>query len=255
MLIYWDGPNFGDRLNEMLLRPQLELRGANFESPIVGLGTILDNRRLVGEPGIVCGAGVGNAPLPSNLDAWHMALVRGPVTAAVVGSKCPQGDPGFLLEAVDAAPSGAIFVPHMHTVARFGSKALEKASGLRVIDPRRPVDEVHAAIAGATSVAAEAMHAAIAAEACRVPWAPVRWNRHENPTKWMDALAPIGRAYDPEGIADRPQDPGGRPRKQVKRLPRLDDLPYGLGPDGALTKVRKAVHKGLDDAAAVTTRA
>ncbi len=132
------------------------------------------------------------------LDNVKVALLRGPITAALLGLTVDRfGDPGLLISDVwpcDRAPNGRIgIVPH-HTLLDdvILQALLESDPRYLLIDPRDPAQDVCAAIAACDHVFASSLHGLVVADAYGVPntWlAPVGQSR----LKYLDYAAAVGR--------------------------------------------------------------
>jgi len=133
--------------------------------------------------------------------------VRGPLTARVLGlgPEAVLTDPAILLARHPAfaqpEPAGdVLFVPHWKSV-RYGQwREACALAGVEFVDPCADAHEVVRRIAGARKVIAESMHAAIVADAFRVPWVPVVLSRELAPFKWSDWAASIGLHYEPRRL-------------------------------------------------------
>ncbi|HEX2065898.1 MAG TPA: hypothetical protein VHI93_03705 [Candidatus Thermoplasmatota archaeon] len=250
-LLYWKGSNFGDLLNETLLRPLLEPAILE-EKEVLGIGTILDSN-FVGarEQVVVMGSGIGRGAIPKS--KILPLLVRGPHTAlALHAPHLPQGDPGLLLESSGSQPrAGGVLIPHFRTFTRVPAAKLARVTGLRVLDVRWKPAKMLARLEGASHAYVEALHGAIACEALRIPWAPVQLAANEPPIKWMDALGPLKRAFILPPVYRPPWA-----RRSIELLTRkhlLARFPDGvsgggteLGSDGQLTSIRKTIWRALD---------
>ena len=217
MILYYcemDEGNFGDDLNPWLW-PQV-LPQIDFEDDdgwcFVGIGTLLNDFHFARLPPLsrklIFGAGAGIfgpgsrpvAPDPT----WEIVALRGPLTAEVLGVSRDLAvtDGAALVAELAVEPSGetgqGVYVPHVSNVHRGWSEVCE-AAGLQYVDPRDGVERVLRSLAGADVVLAEAMHAAIVADALRVPWVPVRtaWT---DEFKWRDWCASLELEYEPYWI-------------------------------------------------------
>lgn len=216
--------NFGDTLNDWLWQDLLP--GVFDDDPrvrFIGIGTILD-RNLPSAPlTVVFGTGTGYAPPPATVhdERWCVYGVRGPLTARVLGlsPRAALTDPAILLAGhpafVDPPPADVLFVPHWKSV-RYGQwrEACDLA-GVEFVDPCDDAHSVIRRIAGARLVIAESMHAAIVADAFRVPWVPVLLSREVAPFKWADWAATLELAYEPLRLG--PSSPTERLRERVLR--------------------------------------
>jgi Polysaccharide pyruvyl transferase len=197
--------NFGDELNTWIW-PRIipDLLDDDDSSLFVGIGTLL-NRRLPPQPKIVFGSGVGYGRKPDlQRGTWSFYCVRGPSTARVLG--LPEWlavtDPGILVRRLfDMKPDGVAssvgFMPHWSSALDGRWREACNAAEVRYIDPRDAVPNVLQAISGCRLLITEAMHGAIAADALRVPWVPVRIRPSPMAFKWQDWCRSIALEYHP----------------------------------------------------------
>jgi succinoglycan biosynthesis protein ExoV len=201
MQLYYfnDAPNYGDALNPWLwprlLGDRLQKRSSTL---FLGIGTVLKPGLPEAERYVVLGSGGGYEAFPNTDDRWKIYGVRGPLTALGLGlhPKLAVIDGAYLLRNLDSLPPAMEgrrigFMPHWQTRLSFPWEEICERSGLRYLDPSRPVEEVLAQLRGCHGVIAEAMHAAITADALRIPWLPVKLGRHILDFKWRDWLASI----------------------------------------------------------------
>lgn len=202
-LFHFDkSPNFGDALNPWLwprlLGPLLQ---ENSPTLFLGIGTILSRDVPPAERYAVLGSGCGYGPLPLADDRWRFYAVRGPLTAKSLGlpPELAAIDAAYLLRRT-SLPAAATsddprigFMPHWQT--RIHPHApwslICELSGLRYLDPARPVEELIAELRACDVVIAEAMHAAIVADALRIRWLPVRLGTQILEFKWRDWLESV----------------------------------------------------------------
>lgn len=219
---YWRGrpPNFGDELNAWLwplLLPKFFDDDAS--RLFVGIGSILFDDYPPDATKLVFGAGYGGYTAAPRIDkTWQICFVRGPRTAATIGidPRLGIGDPAILVRAVPwALPEpderhAVGFMPHWESALYGAWDTVAADAGMRLIDPRWPVDRVLAAIRGCDLLVSEAMHGAIVADALRVPWVPfLPLPSHRS--KWYDwaesqgltlAFAPSTRSTWLELVSD-----------------------------------------------------
>jgi succinoglycan biosynthesis protein ExoV len=209
---YWESAhgNFGDDLNLWLWDFLLPgLREVHPEVLLVGVGTVL-NGKLLPPAGkkLVIGSGFGYGTLPDTTSAdWDIRCVRGPATAKALGIDPALGivDPAVMVaempEFKGVAKTGQpIFIPHWESTIGGIWPDVAKAAGLGYVDPCGEAKAVIRAIAGATLVVAESMHAAIIADAFRVPWVAVSTSASINRFKWSDWTETVGTTYDPLSV-------------------------------------------------------
>jgi succinoglycan biosynthesis protein ExoV len=200
--------NFGDELNRWLW-PALvpDVWSDDGDVLFVGIGTILDQNLPAARLRIVFGTGAGYTPAPSDISAssarWHIYGVRGPLTARALklDKRFVMTDPAILLatlrEFAGLRRRGVIFIPHWKSV-RYGYwDTICKALGIEFVDPCQDSKSVVRRIASAEKVIAESMHAAIIADAFRVPWIPIALSREVSPFKWVDWASSLDVPYSP----------------------------------------------------------
>lgn len=212
--------NFGDELNGWMWRelyPDLfAADDADDGIDFIGIGTILDRHLPKRGLNVVLGSGTGYAPPPDIRDnpaQWCVYGVRGPLTAELLDlpREAVLTDPAILLadhprwnrsnrsdgEAASGESGNVVFVPHWKSI-RFGQwQAACELARIEFVDPCGDARAVIDRIAGARLVIAESMHAAIIADALRVPWVPVVLSREVAPFKWADWAATVGLEYTP----------------------------------------------------------
>lgn len=210
-LYYYQDPlgNFGDELNVWLWS---RLLGDCFDddetSIFVGIGTLL-NHWLPPHPlKYIFGAGVGYGTAPVVDDTWKIYFVRGPLSAGALGlpQKFAITDPAALIRTIDLPREpkvfAASFMPHHTNSERLKSeretvRLLCHAEGINYIDPSSSVPDILRDILRSEVVLAEAMHAAIVADALRVPWIPVDLVNGVHRFKWDDWTQSLGLRYSP----------------------------------------------------------
>ncbi|AZN72618.1 polysaccharide pyruvyl transferase family protein [Georhizobium profundi] len=210
---YWesDHGNFGDDLNLWLW--DFLLPGFRDVAPdvlLVGVGTVL-NADLLQSGGrkLVIGSGFGYGALPdmSDTSLWDIRCVRGPLTAEKVGLPEALGiiDPAVMVADMPEFQSikrngGTIFVPHWESTIGSLWPELCRLAGMGYVDPCGEAKSVIRAIASAELVVAESMHAAILADAFRVPWVAVTTSNSINSFKWTDWARSVGVEYAPRRL-------------------------------------------------------
>ena len=204
-------PNFGDDLNEWMW-PRL-LPDVFDDDPSVvflGIGSILNHRFNGPSVKVVAGAGhvaeYGDLPDLGSGD-WRFYFVRGPLTATALGldRSLAIGDAAILVRTlVDPArrrPRTAAFMPHWESMGwGFWAEACD-AAGVRLIDPRRPVEEVLSLILESTVLVTESLHGAVVADALRAPWIPMRPIDPRHRAKWRDWAEALQLELRPRPLA------------------------------------------------------
>ncbi|WP_162241848.1 polysaccharide pyruvyl transferase family protein [Pseudorhodoferax sp. Leaf267] len=201
--------NFGDDLNPWVwysLYPELfQERG---RGTILGIGTLINDRTRIPGPVYVCGSGTGYYGAPPPEAGWNYVFVRGPKTADYLGLSPDFAitDPAILVsELVPKRPSQTSMVSYMpHHVSAYQADWAEvcRQVGLTYLDPTADIHQTILQISRSKFVIAEAMHAAIVADALRVPWMPVRAYQHILEFKWQDWCASLKMAYAPEDLPE-----------------------------------------------------
>ncbi|MCG7504187.1 polysaccharide pyruvyl transferase family protein [Mesorhizobium retamae] len=210
---YWESAhgNFGDDLNLWLWDFLLPgFRNVHPEVLLVGVGTVLNQALLPSDvKKLVIGSGFGYGSLPdfSNAAEWDIRAVRGPLTAEKLGLPRELGiiDPAVMVAEMPEfrnlpKTGGAIFVPHWESTVGGIWPLVCQAAGLGYVDPCGEAKSVIRAIAQAEMVVAESMHAAILADAFRVPWVAVTTSRSINSFKWSDWATSLEVEYKPRQI-------------------------------------------------------
>lgn len=210
---YWESAhgNFGDDLNLWLWDFLLPgFRDVADDVLLVGVGTVLNAALLppVGRK-LVIGSGFGYGEAPDmNGPGWDVRALRGPLTAEKFGYDPAFGivDPAVMVTDMPefrdiAKTGGTVFVPHWESTIGGLWPQLCGLAGIGYVDPCGEAKHVIRQIAGADLVIAESMHAAILADAFRVPWVAVSTSASINSFKWNDWAKSLGLTYAPRRIA------------------------------------------------------
>jgi succinoglycan biosynthesis protein ExoV len=213
-LVHFRGPNgernFGDELGPWLWARLLGgIFDDNGDEVFFGIGTILNDRMPPAARVIVFGSGVGyGQAVPSVDSTWSIYCLRGPLSADALGvsRELAITDPGALvrlfrrpLKPSAARPAKVSYMPHWRSACDDWRAVCERI-GFRYIDPCAGVEEVLDDIQQTSVLITEAMHGAIAADALRVPWIPVRSNDGVLEFKWRDWCASLELTYAPHRI-------------------------------------------------------
>lgn len=238
--------NFGDDMNEWFwdaIFPDFHEVAPNHT--MFGIGSILwrSNVEQFTNNIVVMGSGTGVGVLPDMPRDTMFQFVRGPRTAKQFGLAPDRHitDPACctpLLADMEpsAKPHGdTILVPHAGAAnLPLDWNRIAEAADMRFVTPSADARTVIRDIAGAKLVLAESMHAAILADAYRVPWIPVAIRPNFWNFKWQDwadsmemelqmesALDGLKRTYGVlksvregvRGMLPKPKTPG---RRQVQ---------------------------------------
>ena len=202
--------NFGDDLNRWLW-PRLLGRFPEEDDGVyfAGIGTVISKGMLPpNKRYIVLGSGVGYDILPDDFgsSAWKVLAVRGPLTARVLGLPADKAvtDTAALIRLLpeceplpEAERSGVVFMPHYTTLDSGNWERVCDLAGITFLDPFENSEKMVQRIRRAKLVIADAMHAAIVADALRVPWIPVALSPQNNTFKWLDWTQSLDLPYEP----------------------------------------------------------
>lgn len=200
--------NFGDDLNQFIwytLYP--DIFDENPNSIALGIGTLINHHIPRAPKKYVLGSGVGYGSIPAINQDWKFVCVRGPISAEIL--KLPTSlsitDPAIFVADIVKRQSNrqagnTSFMPH-HRSAAFGDwKSICNELNLTYLDPAANIHETIHHINQSKLVIAEAMHAAIVADALRVPWIPVTCYNHISELKWKDWCLSLDMEYKPQQI-------------------------------------------------------
>lgn len=211
-IYYFKDPvgNFGDDLNAWLWDSLLPgFFDEDDSTRVSGIGTIINTSMPQAKKWVVFSSGVGYGHPPKNFgdSNWDILCVRGPLSAKVLGldpSKAVTDGAALLntLEEFKPLPekerSGVIFIPHHHALQSGQWESVCNLAGIQFVNPQWDSKVVIQKIRHAKLVIADAMHAAIIADAMRVPWIPVITSPQINTFKWLDWTQTINLQYSPE---------------------------------------------------------
>lgn len=208
-LFWWKAvPNFGDAISPSVVAHMsgrtVEHKGLA-QAELIAIGSLLQvaRRKLTRQPradGVkpfVWGSGLLMPVGRDLLDHVEIALLRGPVTASLLGVETDQfGDPGLLVNEVypaDASRDKIGIVPH-HSLADDPEllAVIAKDGALELIDPRDDAKAVCTRISSCAHIIASSLHGLIVADAYGVgsSWLdPVGQGR----LKYYDYAASVGR--------------------------------------------------------------
>ncbi|KGT95834.1 exosortase [Erwinia typographi] len=201
--------NFGDDLNAWLWDELLPGVFDDDESlRFAGIGTILSSSLPQAKNWIVFSSGVGYGRLPYNFggEGWDIVSVRGPLSAHILGLPKEKAitDGAALLASLpefqplpEAERSGTIFIPHHDALHTGRWQQVCEMAGIEFVSPQNESKYVINKIRKAKLVLADAMHAAIIADAMRVPWVPLVTSDQINTFKWLDWTQTIQQGYNP----------------------------------------------------------
>lgn len=205
---YFKAPqgNFGDDLNEWLWDSLIPgWREWDQATTLLGLGTLftrLQLSQIKTKRVLVLGAGAGRKNVPaidSSQFTWDIRAVRGPSTARRLSlpKECAITDPAVMISELEefkqvGKSNQTLFIPHHNSVKTYAWHSLCELASLKFVSPCDESKYVIQQIAAANLVIAESLHAAIIADAFRVPWVPVCISADFDHQKWADWAESIG---------------------------------------------------------------
>jgi succinoglycan biosynthesis protein ExoV len=212
---YSDGEasNFGDDLNRWMWNRILGIPlDVDQGTLLLGIGTVI-SRSIIppADRYIVLSSGVGYDALPPDFGGpkWEILAVRGPLTAEVLNLPREKAivDGAALLRLLpeceplpESERAGIGFMPHYDNLPDGNWREVCAMAGFEFLDPLANSEETVQRIRRAKLVIADAMHAAIVADALRVPWIPVTLSPQSNTFKWLDWTLSLDLAYRPTAI-------------------------------------------------------
>ncbi len=181
-------------------------------SLLVGIGTILGADIPLDRRVFVLGSGVGykKLPPPEVRAKWNILGVRGPLSARVLALPPSKviADSALLLRALACArplsscqrDGGVIFMPHHRSddIGIWGEVC--RRAEVQYVSPYGDSRETVQKLRRSRLVLADAMHAAIVADALRVPWVPVVTSCEVSSFKWVDWTLSMKLEYNPVHI-------------------------------------------------------
>jgi len=204
--------NFGDSLNPWLWNQLIpEALDDDETTAFVGIGTIVNGHLPYRLPNtrdfVVFSSGLGYClgTIPAIDDHWKIYCVRGALSARQLGlpEEFAIADGALLIRRVYTETATKkypySFMPHVQQAIEQGELWVEvcQQAGVHYLDPCRPIADILHTLNETEVLLTEAMHGAIAAEALRVPWIPIRTNPEIFTFKWVDWCDSVGLEYHP----------------------------------------------------------
>jgi succinoglycan biosynthesis protein ExoV len=252
---HWQCPqgNFGDDLNLWLWDWLLPgYRDARPDVILVGVGTVLKQGVLPeGLLKLVIGSGVGYGAPPeiAGRSDWDVRCVRGPLSAEQLGLPADRAatDPAVLVGDMPEFRNlpklhDVLFIPHWQSAVYGEWAAVARAAQVAYLSPCGDAKAVIRAIAQSKLVLAESLHAAIVADALRVPWIAVRTHNDLHTFKWRDWTASLGLEYRPAIIPPSTRAEAGAKSERFWGLPRSHG-DSGELPAGEAGEARRSVSR------------
>jgi succinoglycan biosynthesis protein ExoV len=198
--------NFGDDLNPYIFKkmfPKHFEQGVYDDIDFCGIGTILGTAMISEKKTVVFGTGIRDIARKYNKENWDVFFLRGPISSNVLGYNGEKyiTDAAYLLPLVNQSVLESVpkkhkvsVIPHFEHLLALDWKKLQRSGDFNLIDIREPVETVIKQICESEKVIASAMHGAIMADICRVPWLRMRMSVQPSETflvsdmKWNDWL-------------------------------------------------------------------
>jgi Polysaccharide pyruvyl transferase len=177
------------------------------ETLFVGIGSLLNHHLPTECDKVIFGAGYGYGRVPIVDDKWKVFAVRGPLSAKIlkIDPALSITDSAVLvrnipLPSVKKKYKCSFFAYH-ETAEIIQWRPICRAIGIKYVDPSDSVDNILRDILESEIVVCEAMHAAIVADALRVPWIPIKIFHAINELKWKDWCESVELRYNPVTLA------------------------------------------------------
>ncbi len=178
--------NFGDDLNPYIFHRLFlpVLSRETDETDFYGIGTIIDARINPNRKSVFMGTGIRNLSLVYNKENWDVFFLRGPISSNALGFNGEKviTDSAYLILFVDNEIQTDIYnkqypvsvMPHYLLMDVVDWQHLSSQLGFHLIDPRGDTTTIIREICHTERLIASAMHGAIMADICRVPWRRLR---------------------------------------------------------------------------------
>ena len=230
-LYYFKDPrrNFGDDLNPWIWQRLLpDFFDDDAETLFIGIGTLLNHRIPPAKKRIVFGSGVGYGDSIEQDGSWDFVCVRGPRSAQALGISADHAviDPAVFIHELyphrKKKDISVAFMPHCGSADIGDWSTVCALAGIHYINPRNDTETVMDEVSRTELLLTEAMHGAIAAEAFRIPWVPLRCYEHISEFKWLDWCESLDLPYEPHSVpgtyrGERDQTLRMRLKTHVKR--------------------------------------
>lgn len=210
-LHFWNGPNFGDQLNAYIF-PQLFpdlLSTADDGLLLCGIGSIIEKSLIPNDKKmIIFGSGMRHPLYDGDRSGWDIRFLRGPLSAS-----CLSVSNGYITDAAYCLPLvkefkdisfsskkkyRASLIPYFSYASLLPWQQICNFVGIHYIDPAANPKLVLQDVLNSEHIIAGAMHGAIVADICRVPWVRLRMDQFptEAPLttefKWADWMLSLG---------------------------------------------------------------
>lgn len=233
-LFYYQAPqgNVGDDLNVWLWPKILSsVLDDDNEHLLLGIGTLLNHKIPFAKKYTVLTSGVGYGDLPNiNTGEWSFIGLRGPLSQKSLGiieKDISLLDGAYLLprylrqEHVIKHKVG--YIPHVDSMIHGLWQEVTDIAGMKLIDPRWPVEKFVKELCSCEKVITEAMHGAIIADAYNIAWQPTKAYHYINEFKWEDWAKSLDMDIDlniiePTWVGDKGKSVKRKAINTTKRL-------------------------------------
>ncbi len=182
-LIYFKAQkgNFGDDLNPFIFNRIFSCLTNSDHADIdfYGIGTLIDRRIDQTRHSVFWGTGIRDITQRYDQKNWEIFFLRGPISANFLQARYITDAAYSILLLDDISfytekEYEISVVPHYRHMETVNWNYIGNLLGIHMIDPRDPPEIVIGEIAKSKKVIASAMHGAIMADICRVPWVRLR---------------------------------------------------------------------------------
>ena len=215
-LHFWNGPNFGDQLNLYIfpeLFPDL-LSAAEDGRLLCGIGSIIEENLIPdGQNIIIFGSGMRYPIYKGDRTGWDIRFLRGPLSANCLSRPNDYiADAAYCLSLIDDFKTltcaskkkyKTSLIPYFSYAPLFPWQRVCNLVGVNYIDPTGHPKDIIKEVLSSEQIIAGAMHGAIVADVCRVPWIRLRMDQFptENSLttefKWADWMLSLGLKTHP----------------------------------------------------------
>lgn len=192
--------NVGDDLNAWLWPKLLSnILDDDQEHLLIGIGTLLNHKIPVAKKYTVLTSGIGYGSYPNlKHGEWCFVGLRGPLSQKILGIEGGVSllDGAYLLPRYLPQKQNATckigYIPHVDSMIHGLWQEVADVAGIKLIDPRWPVEKFVEEICTCEQIVTEAMHGAILSDAYGIPWQPTKAHSHFNEFKWNDWAGSLG---------------------------------------------------------------
>lgn len=205
--------NFGDDLNPYIFQKLFPSTFISEDDGIdfYGIGTIIDDRINPEKHSIFFGTGIRDIAKTYDKTNWEVFFLRGPISSNTLGYNGEKyiTDSAYLFPLVnDSVLQSSIkkhklsIIPHFEHINSINWSLVSQFIDFNLIDIRDSVEKVVEQICASERIITSAMHGAIMADICRVPWIRLKMSVYPSETllvsdiKWNDWLLSLSLKND-----------------------------------------------------------